>query len=164
MNKSEIFTTIIIIAFIVFGGIGWAVTPKNEGGEPLIYSPSIKKTNDYQKSAVNWIAEIKLLDGRLNTLLASNNQDIYTKSKEAQDIFSGFYSIEQEIENTESPIAMQNIKDELVSTSSTYLDAAQAALQWVSTSSDDNLSKTKSLITVAQGQLSELENSQWITQ
>jgi hypothetical protein len=157
MNKSE------TITLIVFGGIGWVVTPKNVGGEPLIYSPSIKKTNDYQKSAMNWIAEIKLLDGRLNTLLASNSQGIYTKSKEAQDIFSGIYSVSQEIENAESPIAMQNIKDELVSTSSAYLDASQAALQWVSTSTDENLSKTKNMITVAQGQLSELENSQWIT-
>jgi hypothetical protein len=164
MNKSEIITIVVISALIMFGGIGWAVTPKNEGGEPIIYSPSIKKTSDYQKSAMNWIAEIKLLDGRLNTLIATNNQGIYTKSKEAQDIFSGIYSVSQEIENTESPIAMQNIKDELVSTSSAYLDATQAALQWVSTSSDDNLSKTKQLITVAQGQLSELENSQWITQ
>jgi hypothetical protein len=162
-TKSEISLIIVFVMVILFAVIGWIVTPLNEKGQPILLLPDVKKVEDYRSKAAKWTDEFRILDGRLATLMSGNSKSLYSQSKSSQDLFSEFVKLAQEIQNTEAPASLTGLKESLLSTSDTYLNAGQAALKWVSNPTIENYDLAQSLIRTAQGSLSTLENNTWIT-
>jgi hypothetical protein len=161
-NKSE-YALLIILAFLmIFGLIGWAVSPEDESGQPLLLLPGVKEVEEYRRKANSWTEDMKLLDGRLAVLLNGNTSSLYTQSKNAQDLFSDYVALVQDIENTEAPAALTGLKNMLSNSSNAYINACQSALIWVSNSSAENLVYTEQLVDTAQDLLRELESSTWM--
>ncbi len=164
MRKGDLLVLMTVVAALIFGAIGYFVSPKGQSGQTMVYSPDVKAVQDYRNKAIKWIDEIKLTGGKIPTLLKSNNSSIYERTQQAQQIFSDLYTLNQEIGNSTAPLAFQELKTELLNTTEAYLQAAQGSLQWVNESSDENLQKTNNLLATAQSSLTELEQSQWINQ
>ena len=164
MRKGELLVLMTVTATLVFGVIGYFVSPKGQTGQVMVYSPDVKAIQDYRNKAIKWIAEIELTGGKIPTLLKNNNSSFYEKTQQAQQILSDLYTLNQEIGNSTPPLAFQELKTELLNTTEAYLQAAQGSLQWVNESSDGNLQKTNNLLATAQSSLIELEQSQWINQ
>lgn len=160
-NKSEASLIFITLALVIFGVVGWLVTPKDEKGQPILLLPDVKSVEDYRRKAKDWTEDFGLLDGRLAVLLSGNTKSLYSQSNSSQKIFSDYVKLAQEIENTEAPAALTGLKDTLVNTAYGYLSACQSALKWVSDPSTENLDATKALVKEAQQSFSELENSTW---
>lgn len=160
-NKSEIALILITAALIIFGVVGWLVTPKDEKGQPILLLPDVKAVENYRRKAKDWTEEFGLLDGRLAVLLSGNTKSLYSQSKSSQDLFADFVKLAKEVENAEAPVALTGLKDTLINTSYSYLSATQSALVWVSDPSAENLVSTETLVKDAQLLKSELENSTW---
>lgn len=160
-NKPEIAVYIILGALVLFGVIGWMVTPKDEHGQPILLLPDVKNVEEYRKKAIGWTEDLQLLDGRLAVLLSGNPQSLYTQSRNSQDLFADYVKITQEIENAESPAALTGLKDDLLNTATSYLNACQSALIWVSDPTNDNLVSTEAMAKEAKTLLKELEQSTW---
>lgn len=164
MRKGDLFVLVAVVAPLIFGTIGYFVSPKGQSGQVMVYSPDVKAVQDYRNKAIKWIDEIELTGGKIPTLLKSNNTSIYEKTQQAQQIFSDLYTLNQEICNSTAPLAFQKLKTELQNTTEAYLQAAQGLMQWVNESSGGNLQTTNDLLAIAQSSLTELEQSQWINQ
>jgi hypothetical protein len=162
INKSELTLIIVLILLIAFGIVGWTMTPTDDRGQPLLLLPDVKKVEDYRKDAKNWTEELTLLDGRLAVLMSDNSNDLYSQSKDSQDLFNDYINIVKDIENTEAPAALTGLKNMLDDTASSYLNACQSALIWVSNSTDENHVATENLVAEAQNKLNELEKSTWM--
>jgi hypothetical protein len=162
LSKGELALIIVLILLVVFGIVGWTLTPTDDRGQPLLLLPDVKKVEDYRKQAKNWAEQLTLLDGRLAVLLNDNSNDLYSQSKDSQDLFDDYINIVKDIENTEAPAALTGLKNMLDDTSTSYLNACQSALIWVSNSTDENRATTENLVTEAHNKLNELENSTWM--
>lgn len=162
VSKNELVLIGIIILGAIFGIVGWTTTPTDDRGQPLLLLPDVKKVEDYRKKAKNWVEELTLLDGRLAVLMGGNSNDLYSQSKSSQNLFNDYVNIVKEIENTESPAALTGLKNMLDETASSYLNACQSALIWVSNATDENHAATENLINDAQNNLNQLENSTWM--
>lgn len=164
MRKGEQLILYLLLVVLVFGGIGYFVTPKGQSGQVLVYSPGVKAVQDYKNEAEKWKKEINLTRGKFPAILQSNNLGIYERTQEAQEIFTSLYSLDQEINNSTAPLALQELKGILLDTTEAYLQAAQSLLQWANSPTDENLQKTNDLLTAADQALTNLEKSQWINQ
>jgi len=164
MRKGEQLILYLLLAALVLGSIGYFVTPKGQSGQVLVYSPGVKAVQDYKNDAEKWKNEINLTRGKFPEILQSNNLGIYERTQEAQEIFTSLYSLDQEINNSTAPLALQELKGVLLDTTEAYLQAAQSLLQWANSPTEENLQKTNDLLTAADQALSNLENSQWINQ
>ena len=162
ITKTQLAIFITLVAVIVFGVVGWIVTPKDEKGQPVLLLPDVKSVEDYRRKAKSWTEELKLLDGRLAVLVSGNPKSLYSQSRNSQNLFSDYVKISQKIENAEAPAALTGLKDMLFNTSVAYLNAGQSALIWVSNPSDENLASTETLINDAKDYLKELEHSTWM--
>ena len=162
-SKSEVTLIIVLVVVVVFTTVGWLVTPTNEKGQPVLLLPDVKKVEDYRLKAANWTEEFRILDGRMASLMSGNTRSLYSQSKSSQDLFSDLVRLAQEIQNTEAPASLTGLKDSLLATSDSYLNAGQAALKWVSNPTTENNDMAQVLIDAAQESLSELEGNTWIT-
>ena len=71
-NKSE-YALLIVLAFLmIFGLIGWAVSPEDESGQPLLLLPGVKEVEEYRRKANNWTEDMKVQTDRLTILLNVN--------------------------------------------------------------------------------------------
>lgn len=164
MRKGEQLTLYLLLAALVFGSIGYFVTPKGQSGQVLVYSPAVKAVQDYKNQAENWKNEINLTRGKFPEILQSNNLGIYERTQKAQEIFTNLYSLDQEINNSTAPLALQELKGILLDTTDAYLQAAQSLLQWANSPTDENLQQANDLLATADQALTNLEKSQWINQ
>jgi hypothetical protein len=162
-SKSEVTLVVVLVVVVVFTAVGWAVTPINEKGQPVLLLPDVKKVEEYRSKAANWTEEFRILDGRIASLMSGNSRSLYSQSKSSQDLFEDFVKLAQEIQNTEAPASLTGLKDSLLTTSDSYLNAGQAALKWVSNPTTENYDLAQTLIDLAQESLSELEGNTWIT-
>jgi len=162
ITKGELTLIIVLILLIAFGIVGWTMTPSDSRGQPVLLLPDVKKVEDYHKEAKHWAEELTLFDGRLAVLISDNSNDLYSQSKDSQDLFNDYINIVKDIENTEAPAALTGLKSMLDDTASSYLNACQSALIWVSNSTDENHVATENLVAEANNKLNELENSTWM--
>ena len=181
-NKSEIALILITAALIIFGVVGWLVTPKDEKAygadiktnlaellEALLqnkgsYRIRIGMMNpQYLLKIYDEFIEV-FTDPRIYKFLhipLQSGSDRILKLMGRGYSANDFVKLAKEVENAEAPAALTGLKDTLINTSYSYLSATQSALVWVSDPSAENLVSTETLVKDAQLLKSELENSTW---
>ncbi len=162
MNKTEIILLAALALVVVFGLIGWVSSPLDENGRPVMLLPDVKAVEDYRRQAVSWTEDLRLLDGRLSTLLAGNSEDLLGQSRSAQNSFQDSLNIVQEIDYTDAPPALVGLRESLSNTSLAYLEASRGILRWVSSPNQANRDQAANLIKAAQAKLYDLESSTWL--
>ena len=142
--------------------LGALSTPRDAQGQPLLLLPDVKAVEDYRQSMSSATANMQLLDGEIASLLAGQNADLFTQSRQAQAAFEHALSIAQEIDVQSAPPALDGLRGAAAGTASAYLEAARLALVWVSLPQDANRTAAENGLEQARQQLKTLEESKWL--
>ena len=124
--------------------------------------PDVKVVEDYRLSISSATANLQLLDGEIAALLAGQNSDLFTQSRQAQAAFEHALRIAQEIDVQSAPPALDGLRGAASGTASAYLEAARLALVWVSLPQDANHAAAENGLAQAHQQLKTLEESKWL--
>ncbi len=142
--------------------LGALFSPRDAQGRPLLLLPDVKAVEDYRRSMGSATAGMQLLDGEIAALLAGQNSDLFTQSRQAQAAFEHALRITQEIDVQAAPPALDGLREEAASTASAYLEAARLSLRWVSLPQESNRSAAENSLAQARQQLNTLEESKWL--
>ncbi len=142
--------------------VGALSTPRDGQGQPLLLLPDVKAVEDYRQSMGSATAKMQLLDGEIAALLAGQNADLFTQSRQAQAAFEHALSIAQEIDVQSAPPALDGLRGAAAGTASAYLEAARLAVVWVSLPQDANRTAAENGLAQARQQLNTLEESKWL--
>lgn len=147
---------------IILTVVGALSTPRDAQGQPLLLLPDVKAVEDYRLSISSATANLQLLDGEIAALLAGQNSDLFTQSRQAQAAFEHALRIAQEIDVQSGPPALDGLRGAASGTASAYLEAARLALVWVSLPQDGNHTAAENGLAAARQQLQTLEESKWL--
>ncbi len=142
--------------------VGALSSPRDALGQPLLLLPDIKAVEDYRLSVSSATTNMQLLDGEIAALLAGQNSDLFTQSRQAQIAFEHALRIAQEIDVQAAPPALDGLRGAAASTVSAYLEAARLALRWVSLPQEANRTAAENGLAQARQQLKTLEESKWL--
>ena len=143
--------------------VGAVASPRDAQGRPLLFLPDVKAVEDYRQSISSSTAGLQLLDGEIASLLAGQNFDLFTQSRQAQTTFEHALRIAQDIDVQTAPPALEGLRGAAAGTASAYLEAARLALRWVSLPQETNRTAAENGLAQARQQLKTLEESKWLT-
>ena len=166
MNENNViripWITVVVLAIISLITLGWAVSPRNDQGRPLLLLADVKAVEDYRRLAGHTANELGLIDGEISTTLAGDKVDLFGQTRNAQNAFEHVLKVTQDIDQSEAPPALTGLRDELNQVSLAYLEAARLTLLWVSVPDQKNSDQAQQKLSEARKGLSDLENSQWL--
>ncbi len=142
--------------------LGTLSSPRDAQGRPLLLLPDVKAVEEYRRSMSSAAAEMQLLDGEIATLLAGQNTDLFTQSRQAQTAFEHALRIAQEVDVHTAPPALDGLRGTAAGATTAYLEAARLALRWVSLPEETNHTAAENSLALARQQLKTLEESKWL--
>ena len=157
-RKTEYYLFAFLLLVIVLGLVGWAFSPLDSEGRPILLLPDVKKVEDYRKKIGGWAEDLRLLDGQLTTLL-SGSGDLLSQSRDGQKAFETSLRIAKQTDAEEAPAALAGLRSTAVETSLAYMEASRGVLLWISTPKQENYEAAVILIQAAREQLAEMEGS-----
>ncbi len=149
-----------LVLFLIL--MGALFSPHDAQGKPLLLLPDVKAVEDYRRSMGSATAEMQLLDGEIAILLAGQNLDLFTQSRQSQATFEHALRIAQKVDVQTAPPALEGLRVTAAGTASAYLEAARLALIWVSLPQEDNHTAAEGSLVQARQQLETLEESKWL--
>ena len=142
--------------------LGALSSPRDAQGKPLLLMPDVKAVEDYRQLVSNATASMQLLDGEIAALIAGQNTDLFTQSRQAQAAFEHAMRIAQEVDVQSAPPALDGLRGTAAGTTTAYLEAARLALRWVSLPEETNRTAAENSLAQARQQLKTLEESKWL--
>jgi hypothetical protein len=142
----------ITLALLTF--LGRAVTPIAGDGQPLVLSPAYVATVRYLKTAQGWMDRMVQIDADLTETIEEESS-IYTQGRDAERAFEKALSIAREVERGKAPLALVSLQAALVQSSRACVQAARAALLYVSAPSTENRQAVGQALNAARGKLEE---------
>lgn len=158
--KLEYYRFAVLIFVLALGVMGWAASPLDAEGRPVLLLPDVKRIEDYRGKVRDWKSELRLLDGRLTTLL-SGSGDLLSQSREGQRAFEDGLRIAKQVDAEEAPATLEGLRSMAVDTSLAYLEASRGVLEWISAPKGENYETAVGLIQSAREKLTNLEDSPW---
>ncbi len=155
-------TWLLLPLALILTIVGALSSPRDAQGQPLLLLPDVKAVEDYRLSMSSATTNLQLLDGEIAALLAGQNSDLFTQSRQAQTAFEHALRIAQEIDVQLAPPALDGLRGAAASTASAYLEAARLALRWVSLPQEANRTAAENGLAQARQQLKTLEESKWL--
>lgn len=154
---------IVLILAVVFAIIGGFASPYDENGKPILLFPEVKAFEDYRRSARGWLAEIDHLDGEISSLMSEEGQgDLFTQSRQAQQMLQHAVEITQEIDQVKPPAAALGIHEHVYSASMGYLEVARLTMQWVSVPEKAKMDEIQIKVGEVRELRATLERNQWL--
>ena len=142
--------------------LGALASPRDALDRPLLLLSDVKAVEDYRRSVSSSITGLGLLDGELSALLAGQNADLFTQSRQAQAAFEHALQIAQDIDVQAAPPVLDGLRGVAASTASTYLETARLSLRWVSLPQETNRKAAEDGLAQARQELKTLEESKWL--
>jgi len=157
----------VLLILIALFGISWGlyqlglvVTPTT-GGQPVIYSPSVRQTESYRRQAQRQVEDLQVLDTQLVAVLTSV-EDVYALSNAAQDCLSTAVELAKIISLTYPPPALISLQDGLLNAADQYLVAAITVNRWVGEPTQENYRGALEAIRLARASRSVVETNPWL--
>ena len=142
--------------------LGVLTSPRDAQGRPILMMPDVKAVEDYRSAVTGTTTRLHLLDGEITALLAGQNADLFTQSRQAQAVFEHALQIAQDIDVQAAPPVLDGLRGLAASTASTYLEAARLSLRWVSLPQETNRKAAEDGLAKARQELKTLEESKWL--
>ncbi|MCL4559866.1 MAG: hypothetical protein M1281_04520 [Chloroflexi bacterium] len=155
-------TCLLLPLALILTIVGALSSPRDALGQPFLLLPDVKALENYRLSMSNATTNMQLLDGEIAALLAGQNSDLFTQSRQAQTAFEHALRIAQEIDVQSAPPALDGLRGAAAGTASAYLEAARLALRWVSLPQEANRTAAENGLVQARQQLKTLEESKWL--
>jgi hypothetical protein len=154
---------ILLVVTVLFVIIGLFVTPLDEKGKPVLLVPEVKAVEDFRRSSQAWIVELTELDGEIAIIVATEQQgDLFSQSRVAQQALQHAVELTQQVDRTHVPPIGMGLQKQMLSTALSYLEAARAALQWISAPDQKNKDQAFQYLEQARALKSELEENKWL--
>ena len=161
--KLQRFGFILLFLSIIFVAIGGFVSPRDNQGKPVLLLPEVKEIGNYRRSAKTWINKLVALDSDISGIISIDQQgDIFTQSRQAEQIFQDAVELVQEIDRSTVPPIGAGFHDQISNTSLAYLEAARTALQWVSDPEEVNHAASLQKLEQARNLRVQLETNPWL--
>ncbi|PKO11496.1 MAG: hypothetical protein CVU39_28975, partial [Chloroflexi bacterium HGW-Chloroflexi-10] len=75
----------IIPVLLVFLILGYAFSPTDQDGRPILLLPDIRAVEEYRVAIVRWREQAQELDTQISTILSGKyGDDLFTRSRESQ--------------------------------------------------------------------------------
>jgi hypothetical protein len=157
------FGFILLFLSIIFGVIGGFVSPRDNQGKPVLLLPEVKEIENYRRLAKTWINKLVSLDSDISGVISVEQQgDIFTQSRQSEQIFQDAVELVQEIDRSTVPPIGAGFHDQLSNASLAYLEAARTALQWVSDPEAVNYDSSLQKLEQARNLRVQLEANPWL--
>ena len=155
---------ILLGLVILFTLVGIMVSPLDEQGRPVLLLPEVKAIGDYRHALQGRLFDLAALDSEIAGILAVERQgDLFTQSRNAQQALEHAVRLAQQVDRTPAPPVAAGIHAQLLNTALAYLEAARAALQWVSTPLEENREVAREYLEHARTIKAELEVNPWLS-
>ena len=158
----------VLLGGVLFLAVSWGlytvgvrVTPL--GSPPMIYAPSVQRTETYRRRAVEWLAQLQTLDTDVVTLVNHPPVDVYTLAQRAQQTLETAAAVSQAISLLYPPASLTSLRDDLQTTADLYLEAAATLNHWVGEPTDALYLSILEAVRVARSARAELEANPWLT-
>ncbi len=154
---------ILLAAVILFAAIGAFTSPSDENGRPVLLLPEVKAFEDYRRSARSWLEQMTLLDSEITGVLGEQSSgDLFTRSRQAQQILQRAVSLAKKIDQAKVPAAAAGIHDQLSETGLDYLDAARLTVRWVGAPEEVTRAAIEEKLEQSRNAMSVLQENQWL--
>lgn len=154
---------VLLAVAVVFATIGAFVSPLDAQGKPVLLLPDVKAVEEYRRLAQSWRMELSMLDGEIGQVLDGQQGDLFTQSRSAQQTMQHAIDLAQQVERASVPPVAVGYHRQVVAASMAYLEAARAALQWVSAPQETNREAAVQKLEDARTLKSGLEENRWLT-
>ncbi len=164
VKRETVFVSVVIILMIVFGVIGYPISPRAANGRPVLLLPDVRAVEQYRRSAAAWAAGWRALDADLRAVLeGAGDAELLATSRKAQRAFERTMELANSVDATDAPPPLLGLRDQVGAVSSAYVDASVAVLRWVSAPSPENKSAAETALTNAASAMGVLGENEWIT-
>ena len=136
-SRSTLYTVGAVIILTLLAFLGCAVTPVTSDGRPLVLSPAYVATVRYLKAAQGWLDRMVQVNTDLVETIEKEG-NIYTQGRDAERVFEKALSITGEVEQGKAPPALASLQAALTRSARACVQAARAALLYVSAPSTEN--------------------------
>jgi hypothetical protein len=151
-SRSTLYAIGAAIALTLLALLGRAITPIAGDGQPLVLSPAYVATVRYLKTAQAWMDRMAHLDADLTEAIEQEG-NIYTQGRDAERAFAKALSIAREVEQGNAPPALASLQAALTRAVHACVQAARAALLYVSALSAENRQAADEARDAARGEL-----------
>ena len=153
----------LLVAVILFAAIGGFTSPRDENGKPVLLLPEVKDFEDYRLSARSWLEQMTLLDTEIAGVLGEQaSGDLFTRSRQAQQMLQRAVNLAKEIDQAKVPAAAAGIHDQLSETGLYYLDAARLTMRWVGAPEESTRAAIDEKLEQSRSARSALQENQWL--
>ncbi|GAP13173.1 hypothetical protein LARV_00924 [Longilinea arvoryzae] len=154
---------ILLAAVILFAVIGWLTSPQDENGKPVLLLPEVKAFEDYRRSARSWLEQMTLLDSEIAGVLGEQvSGDLFTRSRQAQQMLQRAVNLANEIDQAKVPAAAAGIHDQISATGLFYLDVARLTMRWVGAPEEPTRESINEKLEQSRNGRSALQENQWM--
>ncbi|TLM99997.1 hypothetical protein FDZ73_20615 [bacterium] len=155
---------ILLAILLVFTIIGAFISPLDEHGKPVLLLPEVNAFEEYRRSGNQWIKQMKDLDTQISGVLSNEHAgDLFTQSRQAQQMLQNAVSLAKEIDQVDAPIAATGIQDQFYATIMIYLDTARSTMRWVTAPEEGLNQEIEQKLGQARSERVTLESNKWLT-
>ena len=162
-SRRALYTMGATITLALLAFLGRAVTPIDDDGQPLVLSPAYVATVRYLKMAQGWLDRLVQIDADLTEVMETQG-NIYTQGRDAERAFEKALSVAREIEQGKAPPALASLQAALTQSAHACVQAARAALLYVSAPSAENRQAVDGALDAARSEIDscrELQEGLW---
>lgn len=154
---------ILLILVIIFAVIGAFSSPHDENDKPILLLPEVKAFEDYCRSAQFWLEQMTLLDTEIASVLGEQaSGDLFTRSRQAQQMLQRAVSLAKEIDQAKVPAAAAGIHDQISTTGLYYLDSARLTMRWVGAPEEATRAVIDEKLEQSRNGRNALQENQWL--
>ena len=98
----------------------------------------------------------------LNALQTDNHGDLFTQSRQAQQMLQHAVDLAKQVDQTQTPAAALGYHEQMYSAAMAYLEAARAGMRWVSAPEQSRKDEAQAKLNQAQTARKTLEDNAWM--
>jgi hypothetical protein len=153
----------LLCLIVLLSIVGYFASPSDREGKPILLSPEVKAVEDYRRSAQSWLDQLRTLDGEIAGLLQTDNQgDLFTQSRQAQQMLQHAVDLAKQVDQTQTPAAALGYQEQVYAAAMAYLEAARSGMRWVSAPEPSRKEDAQIKLGQAQAARKTLEDNAWM--
>jgi hypothetical protein len=150
-----------VVLFVGLYLLGRQVTPAG-ATRPVIYSPSVRRTEGYRRRARAWLGQLSALDEELVAVATSNRVDVYALSEAGNVSLDKALRLSQAVSLVYPPASLVSLQNGLQEAADLYLDAAVAVNLWVGEPTPESYFASLEAIRLARHTRTAVEANPWL--
>lgn len=163
VRRDVLLITAVALLLTLLGTAGYAVSPRDDAGRPVLLWPNIRAVEQYRRAVAGWAIQWRGLNSNLRDVLkAEEGTDLLSTSQDSQKAFEQAVAMERDVNTTEAPASLIGLHDQAETMALSYMNASVAIARWVSAPSTENRAAAEQAMAEAEDKLASLEANEWL--